>query len=191
MANPNGEGCTEKLTFTARISPWRGSSAKRRRKPISAAGSASPYHEPGELEARTPALADAEARYWATVEEPAATEADRIEVAENLERAPALIRELTCSLPAPDAEPEPEAEKFQFSFALGRNCPPGDTSSRRTFRFGPTRSRTETKRGLSPRSRETGHSRSSPEPDSQPSLWGRADSVKSRVAIPKGRRRRS
>jgi hypothetical protein len=77
-----------------------------------AAGNPSPHPEPGELHAHTASLADAEARYWATLEEPAASEGDRIEAAENLERAETRIRELTCSLPGPDAEPEPEAEIF-------------------------------------------------------------------------------
>jgi hypothetical protein len=64
---------------------------------------------PGELHARTADLADAEARYWATFDEPTASEADRIEAAESLERTQISMHELTCSPPVPDAEPEAEA----------------------------------------------------------------------------------
>jgi hypothetical protein len=72
------------------------------RKLASPAGSASTISEPVGLQARTAALADAEACYWATVDEPAASEADRIEAAENLESTRNRIAELTLT----DAEAE-------------------------------------------------------------------------------------
>jgi hypothetical protein len=77
-----------------------------------AADSASPHPWPSELHDRTADLADAEARYHATLDEPAATEGDRIEATENLDRAQTLFRELTCSPLMADAEPEPEADLF-------------------------------------------------------------------------------
>ena len=52
--------------------------------------------------------AEAEARYHAAVEEPAASESDRTEAAENLDRAQNLMQELTSSLPARGGEPEAE-----------------------------------------------------------------------------------
>jgi hypothetical protein len=69
------------------------------------ADSPSPYPGPGEQHARTADLADAEARYHATLDEPAASEADRIDAADNLERAQTRMRELT---PAEAQEAEAE-----------------------------------------------------------------------------------
>lgn len=76
-------------------------------------GNANPRPGPGELQARTAELAEAEARYYAGLAEPGASEADRIDAAEALDRAQALMRELTFEPPAPgteSAEPEAEAE---------------------------------------------------------------------------------
>jgi hypothetical protein len=69
------------------------------------ADNASAHPVPGELHARTADLAEAEARYHATLDEPAATEGDRIEAAENLDRARALIREVV-SAEAHEADAE-------------------------------------------------------------------------------------
>jgi hypothetical protein len=63
--------------------------------------------QPGEAEAVMAALADAQARYWATLDEPQATEADRIDAADNLDRVQTLTLEL---LTPHGAEPEAEAE---------------------------------------------------------------------------------
>jgi hypothetical protein len=57
-------------------------------------GSSSPYPGPGEFQARTADLADAEARYHATLDEPAASEGDRIDAADNLDRAQTRMQEL-------------------------------------------------------------------------------------------------
>lgn len=48
-----------------------------------------------ELESRSQGLQDAEANYWAIVDDPQATEADRVEAAEMLEEAETRVRELT------------------------------------------------------------------------------------------------
>jgi hypothetical protein len=69
-----------------------------------AANSASPYPEPGELQARAADLADAEARYQITVDEPAASEGDRIDAAEALDRAQTRMQEVTSAEREADAE---------------------------------------------------------------------------------------
>ena len=66
--------------------------------------SGSPRPGPGELQARTADLADAEARYHADLAEPGASETDRLDAAENLDRAQARMLELTSGPPAPGAE---------------------------------------------------------------------------------------
>jgi hypothetical protein len=71
---------------------------------------ADPGPDPGELRARTADLADAEARYHSTLDEPEAAEADRIEAADNLGRAKTRIRELTAA-EAEEADAELEAQR--------------------------------------------------------------------------------
>jgi hypothetical protein len=71
---------------------------------------ADPRRGPGELRARTADLADAEARYHATLGEPEADEADRIEAAESLDRAQTRMRELTAA-EAEEADAELESQR--------------------------------------------------------------------------------
>jgi hypothetical protein len=59
------------------------------------AENASPHPGPGELRARTAELAEAEARYHATIDEPAASEGERIEAAKNLDRAAPVLDEMS------------------------------------------------------------------------------------------------
>jgi hypothetical protein len=68
------------------------------------ADSASAYPGRGELQARTADLADAEARYHITVDEPAASEGDHIDAAEALDRAQTRMQELTWASREADAE---------------------------------------------------------------------------------------
>lgn len=52
---------------------------------------------PYELESRIQGLQDTEANYWAVMDDPEATETDRVEAAELLDEAETRIRELTAA----------------------------------------------------------------------------------------------
>jgi hypothetical protein len=55
-------------------------------------------------------LAAAEGFYWATLDDPYASEADRIEAAENLDRAQTLMQELVAEPLQAEAQSQLEAE---------------------------------------------------------------------------------